>query len=176
VAALCLLGRHGCGKSTLGAALVGHGYRHVSVGLLRRLALYNHYPLDVPVTLISAMRREKAGALLSPLTAERLMAHISAGPLTVVDGFPADAAQLSLLPRDTVFCVVWTPATLRAERLENRAATSKRQWTPGRPSARELALPALITEVRRSHRWLFIRNSGSIEATVAKLLRQLQAG
>lgn len=170
---LCLIGRHGSGKSTIGARLAAQGYRHISVGLLRRLAQSKQYPSDVPVVLISAMRRERPGALLSLPTAQRLVEYACLTSLTVLDGFPAGPEQVELLPADTIFCVVWAPHLLRAERLEERAATTKRQWIPGRPSEREATLPSLISYVRGTHRCLFLRNVGGIEAVVAKLQKKI---
>jgi len=171
---VCLIGRHGSGKSTIGARLATLGYRHISVGLLRRLAQSKQYPSDVPAGLISAMGRERPGALLSLPTALRLVAHACAATPTVLDGFPASPAQIELLPLDTIFCVVWTPPALRGTRLESRAATTKRQWTPGRASEREAALPSLIAHVRKNHRCLFLKNVASIEATAAELLEKIK--
>jgi hypothetical protein len=170
---VCLIGRHGSGKSTIGACLAEHGYRHISVGLLRRLAQSRQYPSDVPAGLISAMGRERPGALLSLPTSQRLVAHACAAPATVLDGFPASPAQIELLPSDTVFCVVWTPPVLRGARLEDRAATTKRQWTPGRASEREAALPSLIAQVRKTHRCLFLKNTAGIEVVAAELLEKI---
>lgn len=170
---LCLIGRHGSGKSTIGARLAEQGYRHISVGLLRRLAQSKQYPSDVPILLMSAMRRERPGALLSLQTALRLVEYACSSSLTVLDGFPADPEQVKLLPADTIFCVAWTPPALRGERLEGRAATSKRQWTPGRHSEREANLPRLVSHVRGSHRCLFVKNVGDIDFVVAELQRKI---
>jgi hypothetical protein len=166
---VCLIGRHGSGKSTIGARLAAEGFRHISVGLLRRLAQSKQYPSDVPAGLISAMGRERPGTLLSPLTAQRLVTHACSGSPTILDGFPASPAQIDLLPADTIFCVVWTPHVLRGTRLEGRAATTKRQWTPGRASEREASLPSLIAHVRKTHRCLFLKNVASIEVAAAEL-------
>lgn len=119
------------------------------------------------------MRRERPGALLSIPTAKRLIEHAGSSALTVLDGFPAAPEQLVLLPADTIFCVVWTPGDLRNERLESRAASTKRQWTPGRASEREAALPELILHMRRSHRCLFLRNTTDIESAVGELQRKI---
>lgn len=73
MARICLLGRHGSGKTTIGGALVQMGFTHTSVGLLRRLAQHGHFPSDVPASLMLAMRRERAGALLSPRTASLIV-------------------------------------------------------------------------------------------------------
>lgn len=123
--------------------------------------------------LISAMRREKPGALLSLPTAQRLVEYARSSALTVLDGFPAAPEQIALLPPDTIFCVVWTPRALRGERLEDRAATTKRQWTPGRPSEREAALPSLIHHVRKANRCLFVRNVDEVAHVVSDLRRKI---
>jgi hypothetical protein len=171
---LCLIGRHGSGKSTIGSGLACHGYRHTSVGLLRRLAQSRQYPSDVPAGLISAMGRERAGALLTLPTAQRLVAHAFSRPLAVLDGFPASPSQIELLPPETIFCVVWTPPGLRGSRLESRAATTKRQWTPGRASEREASLPQLIRHVRRTHRCLFLMNTGPVDVVTKELLAKIE--
>lgn len=170
---VCLIGRHGSGKSTIGARLALQGYRHISVGLLRRLARSGQYPSDVPAGLISAMGRERPGTLLSRSTAQRLVAYACSALPTILDGFPASPAQVELLPPDTIFCVVWTPHALREIRLEGRAATTKRQWTPGRASERETALPQLISHLRKNHRGLFLKNVESIEVVAAGLLEKI---
>jgi hypothetical protein len=171
---VCLIGRHGSGKSTIGARLAVQGYRHISVGLLRRLAQSKQYPSDVPAGLISAMGRERPGTLLSQPTAQRLVAHACSVTPTILDGFPASPAQTELLPADTIFCFVWTPYALRGTRLEGRAATTKRQWTPGRASEREAALPALIAHVRKNHRCLFLKNVDGIEVVAEILLEKIR--
>lgn len=171
---ICLIGRHGSGKSTIGARLAAQGYRHISVGLLRRLAQSKQYPADVPAGLISAMGRERPGTLLSRLTAQRLVAHACSATPTILDGFPASPAQIDLLPADTIFCVVWTPNAMRSARLEGRAATTKRQWTPGRASEREAALPSLIAHVRKTHRCLFLKNVASVEVVGKELLEKIR--
>lgn len=170
---LCLLGRHGSGKSTIGAALQAFGYQHLSVGALRRVAQSNQFPSDVPAGLVSAMRRERPGAPLTPLAARRLVEHANSVGQLVLDGFPSSPDHLALLPPDTVFCVVWTPALLREARLHARAASSKRLWTPGLASAREDALPDLIRQVRRTHRCLFIANAGNVDAATLLLVRKI---
>ncbi|UTY55879.1 ATP-binding protein [Massilia sp. erpn] len=170
---VCLIGRHGSGKSTIGTQLAAQGYRHISAGLLRRLAQSRQYPSDVPAGLISAMGRERPGALLSLATARRLVAHACTSPLTVLDGFPAAPEQIALLPPDTLFCLVWAPAALRGHRLASRAATTQRQWQPGRASGREAALAHLIAHLRCMRRCLFVRNAGAAGMTAADLLAKI---
>lgn len=173
---VCLLGRHGSGKSTIGAGLTEYGWTHLSVGLLRRLAQSGQFPSDVPPALIVAMRRERAGTPLSPLTAKRLVEHACAVPNMVLDGFPSSLEHLALLPPDTLFCIVWTPRLQRDARLQDRAATTKRQWTPGLPSVREAALSTVIRAARKTGRCLFLRNAGDIDAATSSALRRLSAG
>jgi dephospho-CoA kinase len=173
MALVCLLGRHGSGKSTVGADLTAYGYRHTSVGMLRRLAQAMQFPSDVPASLMMAMRRERAGAALSPSTAMKLVEYAAGSTKAVLDGFPSSVEHIPLLPADTVFCVIWTPSCLRLERLEHRASTSKRIWTPGLHSARESALPLLILSLRHSRRCIFVANDTTREAAVERLLGKL---
>lgn len=170
---ICLLGRHGSGKSAIGAELALRGYHHTSVGMLRRLARNGQFPIDVPAALITAMRRERPGSVLSEPTARKLVSHVVSHPFAVLDGFPSGVDHLALLPDDTIYCLVWTSSTLRALRLDQRSATSARIWTPGQASARESSLPSLITSIRQARRCLFIRNNSTVVAAADTLLNRL---
>lgn len=172
---VCLLGRHGSGKSTIGADLVAHGFQHTSVGMLRRLAQTSQFPSDVPAALMMAMRRERAGSAMSAPTARKLVDHVGKASKAVLDGFPSSVEHLALLPADTVFCLVWTPAQLRLQRLEYRSDTTKRLWTPGLHSEREAALPMLLWTLRRTRRCVFVSNSDTRSAAVADFLVKLAA-
>lgn len=175
MALVCLLGRHGSGKSTIGADLVAHGFQHTSVGTLRRLAQAAQFPIDVPAALMMAMRRERAGSAMSASTARKLIEHVTKAPRPILDGFPSTTEQVALLPADTVFCVIWTPSDLRQERLEQRSATTKRLWTPGVHSEREAALPALIRALRQSRPCIFVTNEGTREAARSQIMEKLKA-
>lgn len=172
---LCLLGRHGSGKSTIGADLVAHGFQHTSVGVLRRLAQASQFPIDVPAPLMMAMRRERAGSAMTANTAKKLIEYITKAPKAILDGFPSSVEHIALLPADTVFCVIWTPAVLRQQRLELRSETTKRLWTPGLHSEREVALPALIKTLRQSRRCIFVANDGTREAAVTRMMEKLSS-
>lgn len=172
---VCLLGRHGSGKSTIGADLVAHGYQHTSVGMLRRLAQAGQFPSDVPVALMMAMRRERAGTLMSASTARKLIDHASKAPNAILDGFPSSVEHLAMLPADTVFCVVWAPMQIRTERLLHRGEITKRAWTPGLQSARESALPNLLRTLRQSRRCIFVVNDSARAVAVEEFLRKMAA-
>lgn len=172
---VCLLGRHGSGKSTVGHHLISHGYQHTSVGMLRRLAQASQFPSDVPAALMMAMRRERAGTAMSAPTAKKLLDYATQSPKAVLDGFPSCAEHVSMLPDDTVFCVVWTPAQLRLQRLEHRSDTTKRLWTPGLHSEREASLPVLLSSLRRTRRCIFVSNGTTPAAAVAEILEKLAA-
>jgi dephospho-CoA kinase len=172
---VCLLGRHGSGKSTVGNHLIAHGYQHTSVGMLRRLAQASQFPADVPAALMMAMRRERAGTAMSAPTAKKLVDYATKAPIGVLDGFPSCVEHVAMLPDDTVFCVVWTPAQLRLQRLEHRSDTTKRLWTPGLHSEREASLPVLLSSLRRTRRCIFVSNGATPAAAVAELLEKLAA-
>lgn len=175
MARVCLLGRHGSGKSTIGASLTLHGYQHTSVGMLRRLAQAGEFPSDVPASLMFAMRRERAGMPMSSNTARKLVDHAMRDHNAILDGFPSSVEHLSLLPEATIFCVVWAPKSLRLERLEQRAQTSKRLWTPGVHSAREASLPSLIWALRQSRKTIFVANCSGREDAVNRFLEKVAA-
>ena len=171
---VCLIGRHGSGKSTLGHALAKQGYTHLSVGLLRRLAAHNEFPSDVPAVLMLALKRANAGGSLSSDVAKKLIRHASQFENVVLDGFPTSLEHLDLLPADVIFAVVWSPHHIRAQRLAARSETSKRLWTPGRSSDRETMLPLLIRNLRKSRQVVFVPNrlgAISIENLQQKLSR-----
>lgn len=170
---VCLLGRHGSGKSTIGADMIAHGFQHASVGMLRRLAQAGQFPSDVPAALMMAMRRERAGTALSTPTARKLVEYAIRAPRAVLDGFPSCVEHIDLLPAETIFCVIWTPAQLRLQRLERRSETTKRVWTPGLHSEREAALPGLISALRQSRRCVFVANDTTREAAVARMLAKV---
>jgi len=175
MALVCLLGRHGSGKSTIGGDLIAHGYQHTSVGTLRRLAQAAQFPSDVPAALMMAMRRERAGSPMSASTARKLVDYASKAHKAVLDGFPSCVEHIALLPADTLFCVVWTPAQLRLQRLEHRSEITKRVWTPGLHSEREATLPVLLSTLRRTRRCIFVTNGSTREAAVAEMLGKLAA-
>lgn len=170
---VCLLGRHGSGKTTIGADLVEHGFQHTSVGMLRRLAQASQFPIDVPAALMMAMRRERPGAPMALGTAKKLIEHVLKSPRPILDGFPSTVEQVTLLPAETIFCVVWAPTHVRLQRLERRSETTKRLWTPGLHSEREIALPALIRNLRRDGRCIFVANDGSRDDAIARFLKKL---
>jgi cytidylate kinase len=174
---LCLLGRHGSGKSALGRAMAELGYQHISMGLLRRLAASSQFPNDIPVTLMCAMRRARAGQPLSAAITAKLLKHVATLPLCVLDGFPASPGQLGMLAPDVVFGLVWAPAQQRLDRLAKRSASSLRQWTPGLQSNRDAALAVLLARIRSSHRLVFINNSvagqEALDATALALVARL---
>lgn len=170
---LCLIGRHGSGKSSIGAAMTPLGYTHLSVGLLRRLAGQGQYPADVPALLMTAMRRAQPGRPLDPDTCRKLLKHALSLPNCVIDGFPASREHLALLPTDSAIGVVWTPRSIREDRLVLRAAGSLRQWTPGRHSERESALASVILAARLTDRLLFVANRDSGNAAIAALAKRV---
>lgn len=173
MAFICLLGRHGSGKSTIGSVMSEYGYQHTSVGMLRRLARSAQFPSDVPASLMMAIRREKAGAALSLPSARKLIHYACAVPNVVLDGFPSCLEHIPLLPPESVFCLVWTPAPLRLQRLEHRSDTTRRIWTPGQHSERETSLPGLLRELRQSRRCIFVANDATPEAAARLILGKL---
>jgi adenylate kinase family enzyme len=161
---VCLLGRHGVGKSALGRQLGQHGFAHWSMGLLRRLASRRTFPTDIPPSLLLALGREPAGQGPSAQTAALLMELANARRNVVIDGFPTSSEHLDLLPRDAVLLYIWTPERVRLERLERRGLESRRQWAPqSRRSAREAQLASILWAARKCHCVLRIANLGPVD-------------
>lgn len=155
---ICLIGRHGSGKSTIGTEMCKRGFTHLSVGLLRRLAVEKTYPSDVPFILMTALRRHRPGAPLPTEVAQKFIAHAQSLKNCVVDGFPASIEHLSLLPKDAVLVLVWAPKQIREQRLEARSQSTKRIWTPGRPSERESSLNTVLKAARKDRKIIFLSN------------------
>ena len=175
MALLCFVGRHGCGKSTIGQALAKEeGYGHVSVGLLRRLAAANQFPSDVPIALMFAMRKMRSGEPLPEATAKLLIKYAEGFKHCVIDGFPVTPEQLSLLPDNFHICVISAPKDIRLSRLQGRAAKSLRQWTPGLISEREKQLAALIWTARRSKSTTFIPNNQDGADSIVEAIRRIK--
>lgn len=170
---LCLIGRHGAGKSTIGAELALRGYKHISVGLLRRLARARQLPSDIPYPLMAAMRRAQPGAPLQDDIALKLLSYASQFPRCVLDGFPVSAEHLNMLPLSAIIGVVASPRVVRNERLLLRAETSQRAWTPGLRSEREESLSAVIVAARREFKTIYIPNHGSLSEAVDRLWERL---
>lgn len=162
-----LVGRHGSGKSTLGKALRQEGYKHVSVGALRRLAKHAAIPADVPYNLMRLLKRSMPGEPLSPEICVALLSFASGFEKCVIDGFPASVEHVGMCPPQAIIGYVWTPAKQREERLNARAQATVRQWTPGRPSAREEQLASVVRHARRVRRVEYIANVASQETVPA---------
>ncbi|MGX9712644.1 AAA family ATPase [Janthinobacterium lividum] len=156
---ICLIGRHGVGKSTLGQALARIGYAHLNLGLLRRLAISGTYPGDIPITLMLSIRTMRPSKPLSDDVVRKLLAHALSYDRCVIDGFPVLAAHLPLLPATAKIAYVWAPAQSRNERLRSRAATTKRHWTPGLNSHRDASLCEVLKQVRSNSNFYFVRNA-----------------
>lgn len=158
---VCLIGRHGSGKSTIGAALAPHGFKHISVGALRRLAINGAIPVDVPYSLLSALKRTRPGQPLQLPVAHRLLDFALGFSDCVIDGFPSISDHLALLPEHARIAYIWAPRLAREERLVARAAATSRLWVPGRPSERESNLSQLVRESRRLMEVGFFSNAGT---------------
>jgi adenylate kinase family enzyme len=106
MALIVLLGRHGSGKSTIGSHLENHGFKHVSVGMIRRLAQSRQFPVDIPVPLLISMKRAKPGQVLDAEATSQLLKFTKELGNCVIDGFPTVIEQLRSLPKETVFIYV----------------------------------------------------------------------
>lgn len=168
-----LVGRHGAGKSTIGQEMAKRGFKHVSVGLLRRLARANQLPSDFPYALMAAMRRVQPGAPMPDDVARKLLAYALQFPNVVLDGFPSSPHQLPYLPPEAIVGVICAPSEVRNTRLIARAEVSQRAWVAGRRSEREESLAAVIVGSRRKFKTIYIPNAGAVEESVDRLLRSI---
>lgn len=160
---ICLLGPHGSGKSSVGRALIAHGYEHISIGAVARLARRNLNPSNIPGRLRIVLARHRPGSPLDPLAVSELLDHIRSRPRIVVDGFPASVEHLAAIGAldELIFVYVYTPRPAREARLIVRAQTTPRGWQPGGRSERDIALPALCRALRERGNLRFFNNAAS---------------
>lgn len=159
----CLIGRHGSGKSTIGRQLRAHGFRHISVGVLRRLAQNGTFPSDVPFSLMMMLKRVRAGQPLPDDVAAKLLGYAHETKHCVIDGFPACPRHIDMLPADSPIVYVWAPKPLLETRLAERAQNTVRAWTPGRHSEREAMLAEVAMRARQTGRLLWAANTGLLD-------------
>ena len=72
------------------------------------------------------------------------LAEISEQHTVLFDGFPSVPAHVELLPADSKVVVLELEESVRNERLVRRSETSKRKWTPGLGSERDMRLPLVV--------------------------------
>ena len=171
---LCLVGRHGSGKSSIGRRLAEkHGWQHISPGSLGRLARARKILPGVPMPLIMSMGQIRPGEPLRNACARRLLEYASTFDVCVLDGFPAVCAHVSFMPAGAVIFVVVSPKKVRTELLLKRAGMTLRKWTEGRPSLRDEALSGMLSRLRESHRVFVVRNADSDDGADAAV-RQIE--
>lgn len=171
---VCLLGRHGVGKTSIGVKMHSTGVGHVSVGLLRRIAQDGHFPSDVPATLIMALRKSRPGQPMTKDVAEKLIKFALSFNHCVIDGFPSFVEHLDYLPSSTKFVYVWTPTSTRIERLEHRSNSSQRLWLAGGHSLREQELPRLLKILRKEKNLFFLKNANQGESFLESKALEIQ--
>jgi hypothetical protein len=138
------------------------GYQHLSIGTLRRLARRGELPSDVPVSLMLALRRIPSGELLPNALVEQCIKVACTSPLCVLDGLPATAAHIDLLPKDTLLVYLHTVQAVRISRLIARAEQTPRQWHPDSASNRDRELAVIAARLRAEQRLVFVRNNGDL--------------
>jgi adenylate kinase family enzyme len=160
---ICLLGPHGAGKSSVGRALMAHGYEHINIGAVARLARRNLNPSNIPGRLRIVLARHVPGSPLDALAVSELLDHIRSRPRIVVDGFPASVEHLAVIGAldELSFVYAYTPRRVREARLIERAQTTARGWQPGGRSERDIALPALCWALRERGHLRFFNNTAS---------------
>lgn len=170
-----LLGLHGCGKSSIGRALQNeHGWQHLSIGDLARLARKRRLPQSVPIRLMVMLAGHQVGHPFRHELVLALLSHIkelrSRSPV-VIDGFPVEASQVRLCPRPFTAIHVTLDDESRVARLQARAQETKRAWTPGLPSARDEALPSVLSELQGMSLLAQVTNSTTLANSVADVLK-----
>lgn len=145
-----IIGLHGSGKSTCGRILteIFPGWRHISIGDLSRLIRSGKYPSDLPIRLITTLKRTKPGGTLPPAAAREVAAFVEKNRASAcgisVDGFPSHPDHLNLLPTDSIVLHVQCNSSDRDKRLTKRAETSPRKWTPGIVTDRDALVDSTV--------------------------------
>lgn len=136
-----LIGLHGTGKTTIGKQLAAsHGWFHISVGDLGRMARRYHHHDALPVRLMAEFAKSRPGVPISAMASELLsqaIGRISEKLPVVCDGFPSSPEHLDLLPPNSEIVWIQCDEDERARRLEMRAEETARRWTPGRQTLRD---------------------------------------
>jgi adenylate kinase family enzyme len=157
---ICLVGRHGSGKSSFAQFLARkYGWRHICIGLLKRLSARHKLASGVPAPLLFGMRREKPGEPLSRALSEKLLLHAASFDICILDGFPATKEHVLLLPDKTILVVVAAPKPKRRERLIRRSRETQRKWATEKHSPRDVALPEVIASAKKRFCVFFVHNA-----------------
>jgi len=147
-----LIGLHGSGKTTVGRTLMErHGYRHISLGDLGRLARSRQTPTDFSLRLMCLLAGQMPDRPLRHELVSELLVNIErmrkASPISV-DGFPSEPHHIDLLPERSVLVYLMAADHVRTARLIERSSTGPRKWTPGQHSARDERLGAVLERAR----------------------------
>lgn len=151
---ICLLGLHGSGKTSAGRFLQNnhHVSHHISIGDLARLARSGSSPSDVPVRLIVALAKHKAGNVFDCKTAELLAEFLSKlvklNGCISVDGFPSSAEHIPLLCQGAEIWKFEVDEKERFDRLLKRSELTKRKWVAGVPSERDKQIDITLEKCR----------------------------
>lgn len=166
-----LIGLHGSGKTTIGRQLQRHhGYTHVSLGDLGRLARQSKYPCEHTLRFMTALASQEPGQPLRDRVVQVVLQEIDrlrqSGPVSV-DGFPAEPTHIELLPTDGAIVHISLPEDMRENRLLRRASNTKRLWTPGQRSIRDEQVPRIVDAALASgYPVLGIENSADVSCAV----------
>jgi adenylate kinase family enzyme len=170
-----LVGLHGAGKTTLGRWLHSeYGWRHFSVGDIARKARRRERFSDVPLSLLVELVRQEPNAPMNERLAHQLVHYLLDANLAehvVCDGFPSEASHLALLPAHAR--LVHITSRERESRLILRGESTRRIWTPGNLSHRDLQLPILLRHAPTFLALDTLSNDGPVEETQSELAKIL---
>jgi adenylate kinase family enzyme len=143
-----LVGAHGTGKTTLGRHMqTHHGWMHLSLGDLGRLARSRKTPGDISLRLMCLLAAHEPGEVISHKLALELLANLallSKTKIISVDGFPSHPDHIAMLPQNAHVVHLHLDDEERIGRLIARGETSPRKWVPGKTSSRDAALPDVV--------------------------------
>lgn len=144
-----LLGLHGAGKTTLGRYMeANHGWRHLSLGDLGRLARSRKLPREYSVRFMGHLASHPPGERLGRALIESMLSEINQhrqSRVMTIDGFPAEPYHMDLLPEGSRVVNLILPEEVRQSRLDQRSQNTARKWTqPERPTGRDQDLPIIL--------------------------------
>jgi adenylate kinase family enzyme len=173
-----LVGLHGSGKSTAGRQLAQyHGWHHISLGDLGRLARKGRRPNDVSLRLMVCMATFRPGTPLPEVTIQAIVSEVTKNAHVrpvVCDGFPASAEHIRRLPAGSIVIELTCDPHVREHRLVARESQTLRKWTPGLPSLRDTALPDLAAAAANAGvRYLRVENTAEGQRSLSAVTERL---
>lgn len=142
-----LIGLHGVGKTTIAQSMRKFGFEYMSIGDMGRLIRNKKLPSGLPPKFVRLLAAHEPGRSMEDDLIKSLLDFIlekSKKTSIVIDGFPAEKHHVNLLPEGCFVVKVECKELDRASRLQIRSEQTKRKWTNGPLSIRDMNLDAVF--------------------------------